>query len=216
MDFFKKKSKSQTFSKLLKPQQQSLKRLKSSLNDLVEVNEDENNEEEEVQNISFSLSNCDDMNELLDNFSVKSEEKFDLEYVSTTNEEGIELISDFLRENTKQILNSRKGFDEEIKKISNDFYTDLITNINIKDTKKRPVYLDKTKNTNYNTKSESITSDEQIKFRNDLIGHTFENNKNDNGYGKITSLKSKNSSSNFIEEDDDEDKIIEIKKKIKK
>ena len=110
MDFFQKKSKSQPFSKLTKPpqQQQSLKKLKSSLNDLVEVNEDENNEEEEVQNISFSLSNCDDMKELLDNFSVKSEEKFDLDYVSTTNEEGIELISDFLRENTKQILNSRK------------------------------------------------------------------------------------------------------------
>lgn len=209
--FFQKKSKSQSLSKVVK--QQPIKKLKSSLNDLIEVNEDENNEEEEIQNISFSLSNCDDMNELLDNFSVKSEEKHDIEYVSTTNEEGIELISDFLRENTKQILNNRKGFDEEIKKMSNDFYTDLISNVNIKDIKKRPVYLDKTKNTNYNTKSESITSDEQTKFRNDLIGHTFENNKNDTGYGKIMSLKSKNSSSNFIEEDDEEDKIIEIRKK---
>ena len=34
----------------------------------------------------------------------------------------------------------------------------------------KPHYLDKTKNTNYMTKSESINSDEQIKFKNDLIG----------------------------------------------
>ena len=199
--FFQKKSKSQSISKNTK--QQAIRKIKSSLNDLIEVNEDENNEEEEIQNISFSLSNCDDMNELLDNFSIKSEEKFDIEYVSTTNEEGIELISDFLKENTKQILNNRKGFDEEIKKMSSDFYTDLISNINIKDTKKGPVYLD-TKNSNYNTKAESI---------NDLIGHTFENNKNDTAYGKLMSLKSKNSSSNFIEGDDEEEKIIEIRKK---
>jgi len=220
-DFFAKKSKSQAVTKVTnKP---TIRKVKTQLHDLLEENEEEMQEEEDIQNISFSLSNCDDMNDLLDNFSNKSEEKFELEYESTTNEEGLELIEDFLKESTKQILNNKKGFDEDVKKISNEFYSNLIKNINIqKDIKKniKPHYLDKTKNTNYMTKSESITSDEQTKFKNDLIGQTFEN-KDGDIYGKVFSLKSKNSlisreknSSQYIAEEDEEDKIIEIKKKI--
>ena len=219
-DFFAKKSKSQAVTKVTnKP---TIRKVKTQLHDLLEENEEEMQEEEDIQNISFSLSNCDDMNDLLDNFSNKSEEKFELEYESTTNEEGLELIEDFLKESTKQILNNKKGFDEDVKKISNEFYSNLIKNINIqKDIKKniKPHYLDKTKNTNYMTKSESITSDEQTKFKNDLIGQTFEN-KDGDVYGKVFSLKSKNSlisreknSSQYIAEEDEEDKIIEIKKK---
>ena len=219
-DFFTKKSKSQAATKVAnKP---AIRKVKIQLHDLLEENEEEMQEEEDIQNISFSLSNCDDMNDLLDNFSNKSEEKFELEYESTTNEEGLELIEDFLKESTKQILNNKKGFDEDVKKISNEFYNNLIKNINIqKDIKKniKPHYLDKTKNTNYMTKSESITSDEQTKFKNDLIGQTFEN-KDGDIYGKVFSLKSKNSlisreknSSQYIAEEDEEDKIIEIKKK---
>ena len=219
-DFFAKKSKSQAVTKVTnKP---TIRKVKTQLHDLLEENEEEMQEEEDIQNISFSLSNCDDMNDLLDNFSNKSEEKFELEYESTTNEEGLELIEDFLKESTKQILNNKKGFDEDVKKISNEFYNNLIKNINIqKDIKKniKPHYLDKTKNTNYMTKSESITSDEQTKFKNDLIGQTFEN-KDGDIYGKVFSLKSKNSlisreknSSQYIVEEDEEDKIIEIKKK---
>lgn len=219
-DFFAKKSKSQAVTKVTnKP---TIRKVKTQLHDLLEENEEEMQEEEDIQNISFSLSNCDDMNDLLDNFSNKSEEKFELEYESTTNEEGLELIEDFLKESTKQILNNKKGFDEDVKKISNEFYSNLIKNINIqKDIKKniKPHYLDKTKNTNYMTKSESITSDEQTKFKNDLIGQTFEN-KDGDIYGKVFSLKSKNSlisreknSSQYIAEEDEEDKIIEIKKK---
>ena len=219
-DFFAKKSKSQAVTKVTnKP---AIRKVKTQLHDLLEENEEEMQEEEDIQNISFSLSNCDDMNDLLDNFSNKSEEKFELEYESTTNEEGLELIEDFLKESTKQILNNKKGFDEDVKKISNEFYSNLIKNINIqKDIKKniKPHYLDKTKNTNYMTKSESITSDEQTKFKNDLIGQTFEN-KDGDIYGKVFSLKSKNSlisreknSSQYIAEEDEEDKIIEIRKK---
>ena len=216
-DFFAKKSKSQAVTKVTnKP---TIRKVKTQLHDLLEENEEEMQEEEDIQNISFSLSNCDDMNDLLDNFSNKSEEKFELEYESTTNEEGLELIEDFLKESTKQILNNKKGFDEDVKKISNEFYNNLIKNINIqKDIKKniKPHYLDKTKNTNYMTKSESITSDEQTKFKNDLIGQTFEN-KDGDIYGKVFSLKSKNSlisrEKKYIAEEDEEDKIIEIKKK---
>lgn len=200
----------------------SYKKAKSQLIDLLEEkNEEENPEEEDIQNVSFSLSNCDDMNDLLDNFSDKSDEKIELEFESTTNKESVELIEDFLKESTKQILNSKKGFDDEVKKMSSDFYSDLVKNVNIqKDIKKniKPHYLDKTKNTNYMTKSESITSDEQIKFKNDLIGQNYENKEHDI-FGKVFSLKSKNSvsreknSSQFNGEEDEEDKIIQIVKK---
>ena len=158
-DFFAKKSKSQAATKVAnKP---VIRKVKTQLHDLLEENEEEMQEEEDIQNISFSLSNCDDMNDLLYNFSNKSE----LEYENIINEEGLELIENFLKESTKQILNNKKGFDEDIKKINNEFYSNLIKNINIqKDNKKniKPHYLDKIKNTNYMTKSESIISDEQM------------------------------------------------------
>ena len=162
-DFFAKKSKSQAATKVAnKP---AIRKVKAQLHDLLEENEEEMQEEEDIQNISFSLSNYDDMNDLLYNFSNKSEEKVELEYQNIINEEGLELKENFLKESTQQIWNNKKGFDEDIKKISNEFYSNLIKNINIqKDNKKniKPHYLDKIKNTNYMTKSESIISDEQM------------------------------------------------------
>ena len=131
-DFFQKKSKSQAIPKeKIEKNNNPIKRVKSQFYDLLEENEEEMKEEEDIQNISFSLSNCDDMNDLLDNFSNKSDEKVEIEYKSTTNEEGIKLIEDFLTESTKQILNSRKGLDEDVKKMSNEFYSNLLKNINI-------------------------------------------------------------------------------------
>ena len=202
-----------------------IRKVKSLLYDLLEENEEEVQDEEEFQNISFSLSDCDDMNDLLDHFSDNSEDKFELEYQSTTNKECIDIIEDFIKDSTKQILNSKKGFDEDAKKMSNEFYSNLVKNIYLKkDLKKnKPHYLDKTKNTNCMTKSETINSDEQTKFKNDLIGHTLENKEKENDvYGKVFSLKSKNSlslisrgknSSQFIVEEDEDDNIIQIKKK---
>ena len=198
-------------------------KIKGQLQDLVEEKEEEISGEEDKQNISFSLSNCNDMDDLLENFSQKSDEKIELEFENTTNEEGLLLINDFLKESTKQLLNSKKGFDEDVKKMSTEFYGDLIKDFNNQRYLKKnnkPHYLDKTKNTNYMTKSESINSEEVTKFKNDLIGQTFENKDGENGFGKINTLKSKGStfhdkvSSSFIEEDDDEEEnIIEIKKK---
>ena len=188
----KKKTKSQQIARV--QSKIALKKIKTQLNDLIEVNEDEVPEDEDIQNISFSLSNCDDMNDLLENFTLKSEEKIELEYENTTNQEGLAIIEDFLRDSTKQILNSKKGFDEDIKKSSSEFYNDLIQNLNLpKDVKKNSKfhYLDKTKNTNYMTKSESITSDDQTKFKNDLIGQTFEHK--DSDFGK-NPLKTKSGS----------------------
>ena len=223
-DFFQKKSKSTMPKEKPEKSINTIKKVKTQFYDLLEENEDEIKEEEEdIQNISFSLSNCDDMNDLLDNFSNKSDEKVELEYESTTNEEGIKLIEDYLTESTKQILNSKKGLDEDVKKMSNEFYSNLVKNINIQKYIKKnvkPHYLDKTKNTNYMTKSESINSDEQIKFKNDLIGQTMENKENF-AFGKVFSLKSKNSISGGkisyqnVDEEEQDEKIIEIKKKKK-
>ena len=222
-DFFQKKSKSTMPKEKPEKNNNTIKKVKTQFYDLLEENEDEIKEEEDIQNISFSLSNCDDMNDLLDNFSNKSDEKVELEYESTTNEEGIKLIEDYLTESTKQILNSKKGLDEDVKKMSNEFYSNLVKNINIQKYIKKnvkPHYLDKTKNTNYMTKSESINSDEQIKFKNDLIGQTMENKENF-AFGKVFSLKSKNSISGGkisyqnVDEEEQDEKIIEIKKKKK-
>jgi hypothetical protein len=109
--------------------------MSNKLKELVEKNEESDEEEEEeeddIKNISFELLDINDMNDLLDNFSDKSDEKIELEFQDTTNEEGIELIDEYLKESTKQFLENRKGFDKEAKKLSEEFYTDFIENLNI-------------------------------------------------------------------------------------
>ena len=105
----------------------------NKLKELIEKNEEyaeeEEEEEEDIKNISFELLNVNDMTDLLDNFSDKSDEKIELEFQSTTKEEGIELIEDYLKESTKQILENRKGFDKDAKKLSEEFYNDFIKNL---------------------------------------------------------------------------------------
>ena len=107
--------------------------MSNKLKELIEKNEEyaeeEEEEEEDIKNISFELLNVNDMTDLLDNFSDKSDEKIELEFQSTTNEEGIELIEDYLKETTKQILENRKGFDKDAKKLSKEFYNDFIKNL---------------------------------------------------------------------------------------
>lgn len=101
------------------------------LNELQEQNEEylEEEEEEDIQDISFELSNLNDMNDLLDNFSNKSDDKVELEFESTTKEEGIQLIEDYLKENTKQIFENKKGLDKEAVNMSKEFYKDLINDL---------------------------------------------------------------------------------------
>ena len=109
--------------------------MSNKLKELIEKNEESDEEEEEeeddIKNISFELLNINDMNDLLDNFSDKSDEKIELEFQDTTNEEGIELIDEYLKESTKQFLENRRGFDKEAKKLGEEFYTDFIENLNI-------------------------------------------------------------------------------------
>ena len=222
---------SQEQTDIKKPSTLQSKHLTNKLHNILDENEEEIIDEEDIHNISFSLSENDDMNDLLDNFSNKSDDKVQLEFESTTNEEGMELIEDFLRETTKQILNNKKGFDEDIKKMSSEFYKDLVKKVippkDIDYNKSKPNYLDKTKNTNYKNQSESMISDEATnKFKNDLIGQTFEKRQSEEfghnytKYSNNSKNKSKSKSIDKIdsnsleeEEEEDEDKIIEIKKK---
>lgn len=223
---------SQDQTDIRKPSTLQNRNVTNKLHNLLDENEEEIIEEEDIHNISFSLSENEDMNDFLDNFSNKSDEKVQLEFESTTNGEGLELIEDFLRETTKQILNNKKGFDEDIKKMSSEFYADLVKSIvpqnDINYNKVKSNYLDKTKNTNYKNQSESMISDEAThKFKNDLIGQNYDKRQSEelgHNYSKAYSINSKNKSksnnsidkndSNSLEEEeDDEDKIIEIKKK---
>ena len=47
------------------------------------------------------------------------------------NEEAIELIDDFLKDSTKQMIQSKKGFDKDVKHLSEEFYLNLINNIKL-------------------------------------------------------------------------------------
>ena len=208
---------SQEQTDIKKPSTLRSNHLTNKLHNILDENEEEIIDEEDIHNISFSLSENDDMNDLLDNFSNKSDDKVQLEFESTTNEEGMELIEDFLRETTKQILNNKKGFDEDIKKMSSEFYKDLVKKVipqkDIDYNKSKPNYLDKTKNTNYKNQSESMISVETHKFKKDEFGQN--NSKYLNNSKNKSKSKSDKIDSNSLEEeeDDEEDKIIEIKKK---
>lgn len=211
--------------------------LNNKLKDLIGENEESFFQDEDINNISFELSNINDMDDLLDNFSNKSDEKIDLEFESTTNEEGIELIDDYLKESTKKIIESKKGFDKDVIKLTKEFYNDLINNLNIDETIKNKnltrtiskeeliYYNDNNSNINEDKKntfkrksygdsksnmfSESITSDDNNtpKFKNYLMGL------NDTGqtFGKVFSMQSKfyKSSSKYVMDRIDEDKKIE-------
>ena len=206
---------SQEKTDIRKPSTLQNRNITNKLHNLLDENEDEIIDEEDIHNISFSLSDNEDMNDMLDNFSDKSDEKVELEFESTTNEEGLELIEDFLRETTKQILNNKKGFDDDIKKMSSEFYSNLVKTIapekDIEYNKAKQNNLDKTKNTNYKNQSESMISAGTHKFKKDEFGQNYSkysnNSKNKSKSDKI------DSNSLEEEEDDEEDKIIEIKKK---
>ena len=197
------------------------------LKELLQENEDSIIEEEDddIQDISFELSNVNDMRDFLDNFSEKSDEKIEVEFESTTNEEAIELIDDFLKESTKQMIQSKKGFDKDIKKISEEFYLNLIDNLSFNDyniQKSSSLNKKLSKNSiqkiNYLEKrpsymfSESATSEENTpKFKHDLLkqNDTFQT------FGKKLSFasKAKNISSKFILEEINENNNDNILKR---
>ena len=188
----------------------------NKLKEFLQENEESIIEEEEddIQDISFELSNVNDMCDFLDNISEKSDEKVDLEFESTTNEEAIELIDDFLKDSTKQMIQSKKGFDKEIKAMSREFYLNLIDDISFnesniqktssmnkkllsKNSIQRLNYLEKRPS---NMLSESATSEENTpKFKHDLLkqNDTFQTFGKNNSYLS----KAKNISSKFILEE---------------
>ena len=203
--------------------------MSNKLKELLEKNNEESlneEEEEDIQNISFELSNVNDMDELLDNFSDKSDEKIDLEFQSTTPEEAIELIDDYLQESTKQILEGQKGFDKDAVKLTKDFYNNLVNKIITNETPKtgnifRMTSKDELISNNeekyFNIKrksymeskdsnmfSESGTSEENTPlFKNNLLAVNDTIQNSGKGFSFASKLKS---SSKFILDEIDEDK----------
>ena len=242
---FDDKIKPKNFQKLqvkARRRQSNLDNLQFVMNDklkeLIEENEESFFQDEDINNISFELSNVNDMDDLLDNFSNKSDEKINLEFESTTNEEGIQLIDDFLKESAKQIIDNRQKFDKDVVKMSEEYYSNLVNNLNniIPNNTTKQVnknfdrmdsvnsnsiniiteknliikknYLDKRGS---NILSESMASEDNLKLKKDLIGQT-DNITQSNGKFYLFGTKNKTSSKYIIDELDD-DKIIQIRKK---
>ena len=242
---FDDKIKPRNFQKLqvkARRRQSNLDNLQFVMNDklkeLIEENEESFFQDEDINNISFELSNVNDMDDLLDNFSNKSDEKINLEFESTTNEEGIQLIDDFLKESAKQIIDNRQKFDKDVVKMSEEYYSNLVNNLNniIPNNTTKQVnknfdrmdsvnsnsiniiteknliikknYLDKRGS---NILSESMASEDNLKLKKELIGQT-DNITQSNGKFYLFGTKNKTSSKYIIDELDD-DKIIQIRKK---
>ena len=148
------------------------------LNELQEQNEEflEEEEEEDIQDLSFELSNVNDMGDLLDNFSNKSDDKIELEFESTKKEEGIELIEEYLKESTKQIFENKKGLDKDAVNISKEFYSNLVNNLSVNDLNK-----------NINLQRYSTNKDEMNSI-NDISNN---NNYNSSNIEKFNSIKRK-------------------------
>jgi hypothetical protein len=191
--------------------------MNNKLKELIEENEESFFQDEDINNISFELSNVNDMEDLLDNFSNKSDEKINLEFESTTNEEGIQLIDEFLKESTKQIIDKRKKFDKDVVKMTEEYYSNLVNEL--KDiipkntTKNKNIermdsinsnsmikknYLD---NRGSNYLSESMTSEDYLKLKKELIGQN-DNTTNAQNNGKFYSFwnKKKSNSKFYIDE----------------
>ena len=152
-----------------------VKRGPNRLQDLIEEKEEDLYEEEgDIQNVSFNLSNCEDMEEFFDNLSNKSDDKVDLEFESTTNEEAVEVIKECIDEETKQLVFKKVGFDENVKKMSSDFYNSIVNNIKRKKSpaKIRKLLSNKNRNSvvNIERMDSSFISEEKIrKIRKDSI-----------------------------------------------
>ena len=219
-------------------------KMNNKLKELIEENEESFFQDEDINNISFELSNVNDMEDLLDNFSNKSDEKIGLDFESTTNEEGIQIIDEFLKESTKQILSNKKVFDKDVVKMSEDYYNDLVENLNTinlvrnntnknvienfermdsansnsinlitekekdKNLSIKKTFLDK-RGSNYYSESYNTSDDNNTpNFKKDLVDNTTQS------FGKFVLFGTKNkTSSKFIMDEFDEDKIIQIRKK---
>ena len=212
------------------------------LKELIEENEESFFQDEDINNISFELSNVNDMEDLLDNFSNKSDEKINLEFESTTNEEGIQLIDEFLKESTKQIVNNRKKFDKDVVNMTEEYYNNLVNEINMNII---PSNTTKQVNKNFermdsvNSNSINIITEKNLSIKKNYLNNldkrgsnilsesmTSEDNyklrkdligQSDNttqSNGKFFSFATKNKSiSKFIMDNLDDDKIIQIRKK---
>ena len=148
---------------------------------------------EHLSRLSFSISKSSDMDGLLDNFSNKSDEVPEIEYKKITYEESVELMRKFNKNSFKALKNTRKGFDEEVKLLTEDFYNDLI--VSHDPNKKKPIK----KSISY-IKVETLSgqAERMRKFKHDLsikLKNRFRNVRQSNesdSIGKKSTMKSKN------------------------
>lgn len=190
---------------------------------------------EEIEDISFSISNTSDINELYEKLSNKSNEKFDITYEGY-GEEVDKQFNEFVEDTLTNFVKENKGFDKEIKNLTKNLYQDLCGSV-VPDLKPRnnmnTTNNDKSKTTNLFTKAPintNISQDEQaVKLRNDLSGVPIMINGDitqNTGYGKFGANSKKESESNkqtissregmkekYSEEDNEIN--IEVKKKNK-
>lgn len=181
--------------------------------------------DEGFDDISFSISNTSDINELYEKMSNKSNEKIDLVYEGNA-EEVDKQLNDFVDENFHQFVKDNKGFDPEVKNLSLAFYQDLSGAV-VPDLKPREnsTQNDKSKTTNLFTKGPAdFTQDEQaIKLKNDLSGVPIMiqgDITQNTGYGKSFAGKLRESESNKqtisskkeVISNEDKDINIEVKR----
>lgn len=186
--------------------------------------------EEDFSDISFSISNTSDINELYEKMSNKSNDKFDIVYEGNA-EEVDKQLNEFVETTFLTFNKERKGFEPEVKALTQDFYQDLCGSIvpDMKPNRNMNTTNDnKSKTTNLFTKApqnSNISQDEQaVKLRNDLSGVPIMiqgDITTTTGYGKFGNSKLKESDSNkqTISSRDninkDEDVNVEVKKKKK-
>jgi hypothetical protein len=215
--------------------------MNNKLKELIEENEESFFQDEDINNISFELSNVNDMEDLLDNFSNKSDEKIGLDFESTTNEEGIQIIDEFLKESTKQILSDKKTFDKDVVKMSEEYYNDLVDNLNtnlIRNNTNKNVNENFIRMDSINSNSINLIAEKEKNFSNkksfldkrvsNYYSENFNTSDDNNtpnfkkelydnrtqSFGKLLSLGTKNkTSTNYMTEEFDDNKIIQMKKK---
>lgn len=125
-------------------------------------------EEENTSDISFSISGNSDINDLCDKMSNISNDKFDFVYEGNTKDIAKEL-NDYIDESLKKFIKDKKGFEDDIKVMSQTLYKELCGIA--PDVKNNRVPTNDKSKTNLFTECPSVSRVEQeTRLRNDLSG----------------------------------------------
>lgn len=164
-----------------------------------DLNKNKKNKDDSIDNISFSLDNASDINELYEKMSNKSDEKFDIQYEGNADEVEKQM-NEYVENSFRTFSKEKKGFEPEIKSLAQALFED-IGGVIVPDLKPNANTTNSnlgTKTTNLFTKYPNISQDEQqVKLRNDLSGVQIMVDVTQNtGYGRFGGSKLKDSESN--------------------